>query len=81
VTTIIDISRRSIPAWPHGPGHGVCPVLGHATRIGDSCNVGSVTMSLHTGTHADALCTSFRTERRPREWTSHRSSGRRSFWT
>jgi len=52
---IIDISqplRPGIPVWPGETEFQNFWVM--QMDKGDSCNVGSVTMSLHTGTHADA---------------------------
>lgn len=52
---IIDISQRlqaGIAVWPGDTEFQNFWVM--RMDKGDSCNVGSVTMSLHTGTHADA---------------------------
>lgn len=55
MSSIIDISqtlRKGIAVWPGDTPFDTFWVMQMAN--GDSCNVGSVTMSLHTGTHADA---------------------------
>lgn len=55
MSTIIDISqtlRHGIAVWPGDTPFDTFWAMQMAN--GDSCNVGSVTMSLHTGTHADA---------------------------
>jgi arylformamidase len=52
---IIDISqtiRPGIATWPGDTEYRRFWMMKIAD--GDSCNVGSITMSLHTGTHADA---------------------------
>ena len=52
---IIDISqtlRSGMPAWPGDTEFQ--PFWVARMENGDPCNVGSVTMSLHTGTHSDA---------------------------
>lgn len=52
---IIDISQRlhaGIAVWPGDTQFQSFFVM--RMDQGDSCNVGSITMSLHTGTHADA---------------------------
>ncbi len=52
---LIDISQRlepGIAVWPGDTQFHSFWVM--QLGQGDSCNVGSVTMSLHTGTHADA---------------------------
>jgi len=51
----IDISQRlssGIPVWPGDTEFQTFWKM--QLQKGDSCNVGSVTMSLHTGTHVDA---------------------------
>jgi len=55
VSQIIDISQtleEGIATWPGDTAF--TPFWVMRLDSGDSCNVGSVTMSLHTGTHADA---------------------------
>lgn len=55
MSRIIDISQTlkpGIATWPGDTPYENFWVL--RMDRGDSCNVGSVTMSLHTGTHADA---------------------------
>ncbi|HEX9750871.1 MAG TPA: cyclase family protein [candidate division Zixibacteria bacterium] len=52
---IIDISQKletGIAVWPGDTAFETFWVM--QMGKGDACNVGSVTMSLHTGTHADA---------------------------
>jgi len=52
---LIDISQPvapGIPVWPGDTEYHRFWVM--QMDRGDSCNVGSTTMSLHTGTHADA---------------------------
>lgn len=52
---LIDISqtlKAGIATWPGDTAFAPFRVM--RLESGDSCNVGSVTMSLHTGTHADA---------------------------
>lgn len=52
---LIDISQpvaQGIPVWPGDTVYQPFWVM--QMERGDSCNVGSTTMSLHTGTHADA---------------------------
>jgi arylformamidase len=52
---IIDISQTLISGMPVWPGDTEFRTFWVARmENGDPCNVGSVTMSLHTGTHADA---------------------------
>jgi arylformamidase len=55
VSQVIDISQtleEGIATWPGDTPFKAFWVM--RLESGDSCNVGSVTMSLHTGTHADA---------------------------
>lgn len=55
MSRIIDISQTlhaGIAVWPGDTKYRNFWVM--RMDRGDSCNVGSVTMSLHTGTHADA---------------------------
>jgi arylformamidase len=55
VSGLIDISqtlKAGIATWPGDTAFAPFWVM--RLESGDSCNVGSVTMSLHTGTHADA---------------------------
>jgi arylformamidase len=55
MSQIIDISQtltRGMAVWPGDTEFQ--PLWVARMENGDSCNVGSVTMSLHTGTHADA---------------------------
>jgi len=55
MTKLIDISqilKSGIPVWPGDTEYETFWKM--QLNAGDSCNVGSVTMSLHTGTHADA---------------------------
>ena len=55
MSQIIDISQtltRGMPVWPGDTEFQ--PTWVARMEKGDPCNVGSVTMSLHTGTHADA---------------------------
>jgi len=55
MSRIIDISQTikpGIPVWPGDTEYNPFWVM--RMDRGDSCNVGSITMSLHTGTHADA---------------------------
>ena len=62
---LIDISQTlstGIDVWPGDTPFQSFWVM--RMDAGDSCNVGSVTMSLHTGTHADA----------PRHFINHGSS-------
>lgn len=52
---LIDISQRLSPGMPVWPGDTEFqPFWVMQMSDGESANVGSVTMSLHTGTHADA---------------------------
>ena len=53
--SIIDISQplsTGMPVWPGDTPFETSQVLRMAD--GDACDVGSITISLHTGTHADA---------------------------
>ena len=55
MSSVIDISQTleaGIATWPGDTAFAPFWVM--RLESGDSCNVGSVTMSLHTGTHADA---------------------------
>ncbi|SDW51645.1 Kynurenine formamidase [Marininema mesophilum] len=55
MTKWIDISQpltKDIPIWPGDTGF-ICETAHHKSVTG-SVNVGSLTMSLHTGTHIDA---------------------------
>jgi len=55
MSRLIDISQTlstGIATWPGDTAFASFSVM--SLDSGDSCNVGSVTMSLHTGTHADA---------------------------
>lgn len=55
MSRIIDISQTlssEIATWPGDTEYATFWKM--RLEDGDSCNVGSVTMSLHTGTHADA---------------------------
>lgn len=55
MSTLIDISQTldtGIATWAGDTAFSPFWVM--RLESGDSCNVGSVTMSLHTGTHADA---------------------------
>lgn len=52
---IIDISRKLYPGAPVWPGDCGLEIRKDASiERGDVCNLTSVTMSLHTGTHVDA---------------------------
>lgn len=53
--TWVDISQTLTPGmsvWPGDPPFEVSRVMSMDT--GDACNVGALSMSLHTGTHAEA---------------------------
>ncbi len=55
IKRIIDISRKIYPGMAVWPGDGNVDITRVSSiKRGNSCNLSSINMGLHTGTHADA---------------------------
>ncbi len=55
IKKIIDVSRRIYPGMAVWPGDSPVEIgINSSIKQGDACNVSSIKMGLHTGTHIDA---------------------------